>query len=466
MGNVNLYKRGIVGISYGETSILRSNLMRSKERLNSGGSNTNSAKVKLQVSRSSSRIRVESSNLQGYYNNLRNNSNRIDKIISDLDYISRRFREVDNRCASRIRAVGTKNKVQSSISKIENALLSIGDEIFSEKSNFLKDGFSIIKYISNSYNYPANNYNSVNNSKVTNSDFNFIKSISINAFGIGVGAIVTPVNKDKILDDGKNIFNKIKSFISNSYTKYSKWLDERKLKIEEVLIEEKDKNKIEWLDYENNEDIYTWEEAKAYIEGGFFGLYSPDQIENIPKQIIYKKGIYIYVYELVKYTTSFNGMELPASELITLKDGTIIDLNLYHYKIIDSDEPDVTIGIVSLPNNLKVPKVNNVEGLRGEINTFEKEISKMVSNDRVATVKIKAKEIADQYGFVKNSKLSKINGRDIYMDKSTGYLYAVDSQHGRFEVLNRNGKHLVEVNFNFELTKPGDSSGSHNIKIK
>lgn len=52
------------------------------------------------------------------------------------------------------------------------------------------------------------------------------------------------------------------------------------------------------------------------------------------------------------------------------------------------------------------------------------------------------------------------------MDKSTGYLYAVDSQHGRFEVLNRNGKHLGEVNFNFELTKPGDSSGSHNIKIK
>ena len=104
--------------------------------------------------------------------------------------------------------------------------------------------------------------------------------------------------------------------------------------------------------------------------------------------------------------------------------------------------------------------------LIGEINTFEKEISKMVANDRVATVKIKAKEIADQYGFVKNSKLSKINGRDIYMDKSTGYLYAVDSQHGRFEVLNRNGKHLGEVNFNFELTKPGDSSGSHNIKIK
>ncbi|MBS5885759.1 MAG: colicin E3/pyocin S6 family cytotoxin [Clostridium sp.] len=466
MGNVNLYKRGIVGISYGETSSLRSNLMRSKERLNSGCSNTNSAKVKLQVSGISSRIRVESNNLQEYYNNLRNNSNRIDKIISDLDYISRRFREVDNRCANRIRVVCTKHKIQSSISKIESSLLSIGDKIFSEKSNLLKDGFSIIKYISNYSNDLINSLNSINNFKVANSDFNFIKDISVNAFGARVGTIVKPFNKDKILDDGKNIFNKIKSFISNSYTKYSEWSDERKLKIEGTLIEKIDESKIEWLDYENNEDIYTCEEAKEYIEGGFFGLYSPDQIENIPKQIIYKKGLYIYVYELVKYTISFNGVELPASELITLKDGAIIDPNLYHYDIIDSDEPDITIGIVSLPNNLKVPKVNNVEGLRGEINTFEKEISKMVANDRVATVKIKAKEIADQYGFVKNSKLSKINGRDIYMDKSTGYLYAVDSQHGRFEVLNRNGKHLGEVNFNFELTKPGDSSGSHNIKIK
>ena len=69
-------------------------------------------------------------------------------------------------------------------------------------------------------------------------------------------------------------------------------------------------------------------------------------------------------------------------------------------------------------------------------------------------------------GLVKNNKLSKLNGRDVY-DSNDGYLHAMDTQYGRFEVINpKNGKHLGEVNFAFKQTKPADKTGGHDLKIK
>jgi hypothetical protein len=57
-------------------------------------------------------------------------------------------------------------------------------------------------------------------------------------------------------------------------------------------------------------------------------------------------------------------------------------------------------------------------------------------------------------------------GGGIVLKRSAGNLYAVDSQHGRFEMLNAKGKHKGEVNFDFEQTKPADNSGGHNLKMK
>ncbi|WP_243129678.1 colicin E3/pyocin S6 family cytotoxin [Clostridium sp. HBUAS56017] len=59
-----------------------------------------------------------------------------------------------------------------------------------------------------------------------------------------------------------------------------------------------------------------------------------------------------------------------------------------------------------------------------------------------------------------------MNGRDVYRDSKTGNLYAVDSQHGRIEMLNAKGKHKSEVNFDLEQTKPANTSGEHNLKMK
>jgi len=56
--------------------------------------------------------------------------------------------------------------------------------------------------------------------------------------------------------------------------------------------------------------------------------------------------------------------------------------------------------------------------------------------------------------------------KDVYKDPQTGDLYSVDPQHGRFEHLNKKGKHLGEVDFDFNTTKPADTSGRHDINIK
>lgn len=64
---------------------------------------------------------------------------------------------------------------------------------------------------------------------------------------------------------------------------------------------------------------------------------------------------------------------------------------------------------------------------------------KLPPAERVAAVKMKVKEVAKSNGLIKDSKLSKINSRDVYKDPKTGDLYSVDTQHGRFEKTNNKG---------------------------
>ncbi|MDU3524769.1 hypothetical protein [Clostridium sp.] len=101
----------------------------------------------MQVNGRSGRIRVETDNLQSYYSSLKSNNSKIEKIIRDIDYIVRKFKEVDSRCANRVRAISRSYKVQSFISKIGNSLISFGNKVFNGVSNFFKDGINIIKYI-------------------------------------------------------------------------------------------------------------------------------------------------------------------------------------------------------------------------------------------------------------------------------------------------------------------------------
>lgn len=109
---------------------------------------------------------------------------------------------------------------------------------------------------------------------------------------------------------------------------------------------------------------------------------------------------------------------------------------------------------------------NSTKGTGNIAKDFIKLIVKLSPAERVATVKSKAREIAKNVGLEKDSKLSKINGRDVYNDPKTEDLYSVDTQHGRFEKTNSKGKYQGEVDFDFKSTKPADASGGHNIKVK
>ncbi|RAX06487.1 VENN motif pre-toxin domain-containing protein, partial [Photorhabdus bodei] len=100
------------------------------------------------------------------------------------------------------------------------------------------------------------------------------------------------------------------------------------------------------------------------------------------------------------------------------------------------------------------------------VGSFEKSLVGLPSGERVAIVKQTAAKVIVEQGMVKDSKLTQMNGgRDVYKGKD-GNLYALDTQHGRFEVVSPKGKHLGEVDFSMQMRKSADTSGSHNLKVK
>ena len=204
MSTISLGKSGIVGISYSETSLLKSNLMRANERRNSASNNINSAKVKLQVNGRSGRIRVETDNLQSYYSSLKSNNSKIEKIIRDIDYIVRKFKEVDSRCASRVRAISRSYKVQSFISKIGNSLISFGNKVFNGISNFIKDGISIIKNIYNSSVSWINSYGFYGSLSSGNFNLGMYPGLAMAGMGVGVTTL-GPIIPGGVTNNNKGV---------------------------------------------------------------------------------------------------------------------------------------------------------------------------------------------------------------------------------------------------------------------
>ncbi|MDI6534434.1 S-layer homology domain-containing protein [Bacillus mycoides] len=124
-----------------------------------------------------------------------------------------------------------------------------------------------------------------------------------------------------------------------------------------------------------------------------------------------------------------------------------------------------TVGDIEKKGKALEAAAKNVSNGRFDVSAFDKKIAKMNINEKAAEIKIASKGIAKQNGWEKNNKLSKLNKRDVYVDSKTKNLYAVDTQHGRFEVLNKNGKHQGEVDFNLNSTKPADKSGGHDLRM-
>ena len=101
------------------------------------------------------------------------------------------------------------------------------------------------------------------------------------------------------------------------------------------------------------------------------------------------------------------------------------------------------------------------------VGSFEKSLASLPPGERVAIIKQTAPKVAAENGMVKDNQLTKKNGgRDVYRGQD-GNLYALDTQHGRFEVVSPKGKHLGEVDFSMQkIPNSVDKSGGHDLKVK
>ncbi|WP_199177644.1 VENN motif pre-toxin domain-containing protein, partial [Erwinia sp. B116] len=100
------------------------------------------------------------------------------------------------------------------------------------------------------------------------------------------------------------------------------------------------------------------------------------------------------------------------------------------------------------------------------VGEFEASLFKLVPGERVAVVKQTAARVVAEQGMIKDNKLTKMNNRDVYRG-TDGNLYALDTQHGRFEVVSPQGKHIKEINFAMkEIPDSKDKSGGHNLRVK
>jgi hypothetical protein len=136
MGTMSLnFSSSVIGISYGEMNSIKSNLRRANDMLMQSQSKVNSARLKVQVDRGSSRLRVSEEQLNDLYRNAAKRKTKIDKLCNNIDITIRKFKEVDSRCAARIRAIG----------KSYDKDKSLWERIKSYVSSFFSHGASSLK---------------------------------------------------------------------------------------------------------------------------------------------------------------------------------------------------------------------------------------------------------------------------------------------------------------------------------
>ncbi|WP_173361606.1 hemagglutinin repeat-containing protein [Pectobacterium atrosepticum] len=121
------------------------------------------------------------------------------------------------------------------------------------------------------------------------------------------------------------------------------------------------------------------------------------------------------------------------------------------------------MGKAGKPSQANTTKLPNGQ----QVNHYEASLVGLPPGERVAQVKQMASSVAQSNGWAKDNKLTKMNNRDVYRS-SDGNLYALDTQHGRFELVNaKNGKHQGEVDMGLKFIEGSkDTSGGHDLKVK
>ncbi len=107
-----------------------------------------------------------------------------------------------------------------------------------------------------------------------------------------------------------------------------------------------------------------------------------------------------------------------------------------------------------------------------DVKAWESFVTKTLGTDeRMGAVLAVAEQRAKKFGWVKDSRLSRLNSsksskRVVYQDPSSGRLYSVDVQHGRFEMCNAKGKHIEEVDFNLDGAGKTYNDTSHDLRVR
>ncbi len=122
---------GVIAVDYKQLDNAKSNLQKAKSRNSDALRSIKSAQLKLEIDIDSSRIRAVEDNLEGYYRKLNTIQTSIDTAINKIDKIEKTTREVDKRCADRIRGIGTEgsgNKQGGILGGIEGLISDVEKE--------------------------------------------------------------------------------------------------------------------------------------------------------------------------------------------------------------------------------------------------------------------------------------------------------------------------------------------------
>jgi hypothetical protein len=199
------FSSSVIGISYGEMNSIKSNLRRANDMLMQSQSKINSARLKVQVDRGTSRLRVSEEQLNDLYRNAAKRKTKIDKLCNNIDITIRKFKEVDARCAARIRAIGknsdpnkslwerVKTSVTSFMAFAANGLESIfeeGKQVYESLGTENKKTYSEGSQNKYGYDFLSEWMNS-----------NALATISTGAFAYK--------SSTSIFDEGRSIFSKL-----------------------------------------------------------------------------------------------------------------------------------------------------------------------------------------------------------------------------------------------------------------
>jgi len=141
---------------------------------------------------------------------------------------------------------------------------------------------------------------------------------------------------------------------------------------------------------------------------------------------------------------------------------------------LDSQKAEILAGAAmaavtgGMGKNAKPSQAHTTKLPNGQrVNHYEAALVGLPRGERVAQVKQMASSVVENNGWVKDNKLTKMNNRDVYRG-CDGNLYALDTQHGRFEQVNpKTGKHKGEVDMGMKFIEGSkDTSGGHDLKVK